>query len=67
MNATTGSVIVKDLFAQRIKYLRYGLKTLNGVELTKDNFDVEVNKLTNDEIQEISDKIAEETNLSKKK
>lgn len=67
MNAVTGSVIVKNMFAQRVKYLRYGLKSLGDIEITKDNFDEQVNKLTNDEIEKISDKIAEETNLSKKK
>ncbi len=67
MNVSTGSVIVRNMFAQRVKYLRYGLKSLNGIEITEDNFDEQVNKLTNDEIEEISGKIAEETNLSKKK
>ncbi len=67
MNAVTGSVTVKNMFAQRIKYLRYGLKTLTGTEITEDNFDEQVNELTNNEIDTISDKIANETNLSKKK
>ena len=67
MNAVTGSVIVRNMFAQRVKYLCYGLKSLGGIEITEDNFDEQINKLTNNEIEKISDKIAEETNLSKKK
>jgi len=67
INPVTGYVITKNLFAGRIRYLRYGLETLNGVEITEENFDTEVNKLTNDEITFISDYIAEETNFSKKK
>lgn len=67
MNPSQGTVIVRDVFKQRIKYLRYGLKSLNGIEINEENFDAEVNKLANDEIVEIADFIAEETNLSKKK
>jgi len=67
MNPTTGTIIVRDVFRQRVKYLRYGLASLGDVELTDENVDAEINKLTNDEIEKISDAIAEETNLSKKK
>jgi hypothetical protein len=47
--------------------LRYGLKSVNGVEVTDANFEQIVQSLTNDEIEKISDKIAEETNFPKKK
>lgn len=67
MNPEAGTVIVHDVFSQRVKYLRYGLKTLEGKEVTKDNFDELAMTLSNDDITVISDKIAEETNFSKKK
>jgi len=63
----SGTITTKNIFLQRIKYLRYGLKSLNGVELTEQNRDTEINKLTNNEIEQISDAIALETNFSKKK
>ena len=66
-NPRSGTVSTRDTFAHRIKYLRYGLKSLNEVEITETNFDGLVNQLTNDEIIKISDKIAEETNFTKKK
>ena len=50
-----------------VKYCEYGLKSLNGVEITKDNFESEIMKISNDQIREIGDKIAEETNFPKKK
>jgi len=61
------TTITKDIFAHRVKYLKYGLKSLNGEEITEANFDQLVMTLSNDEIEEISDKIASETNFPKKK
>jgi len=67
MNPRTGTVIVRDMFAQRIKYLRFGLKTIDGIDITSDNFDEQILKLTNNDIEEISGRIADETNFPKKK
>lgn len=66
-NPNKGTVITKDMFAQRVKYLKYGLFKLGDVEITDDNFDSLVLQLTTDEIVEIADKIADETNFPKKK
>jgi len=62
-----GGIITRDIFAQRIKYLRYGLKSVEGMEITEDNFDNEIMKLSNDEIDIISNQIAMESNFTKKK
>ena len=67
MNPTSGTVIVHDIFAQRIKYLKYGLKSVDGKEATAENIDELIMELSNDDINKISDKIADETNFSKKK
>lgn len=67
INPKSKTITVKDLFKQRIKYLKYGLKKLGDAEIDEKNFDELVNKLSNDEIEIISNKIAEETNLTKKK
>ena len=63
----TNNLIIADMFRAQIKYLRYGLKSVNDVEVTEINFDEIVNKLTNDEITTISDMISEMTNFPKKK
>lgn len=63
----TNNLIIADMFKAQIKYLRYGLKSVNDVEVTEINFDEIVNKLTNDEITTISDMISEMTNFPKKK
>lgn len=62
-----GNIIVDLGIDAYIKYCRYGLKSLNGIEITDENFESEIMKLTNDEIREIGDKIADETNFPKKK
>jgi len=60
-------VAISNTFKYQVTALRFGLKTLNGVEIKDDNFDELANTLTNDEIKEIADQIAEESNFSKKK
>lgn len=62
-----GGVRVKNLFSMQILWLKYGLDSLNGIQITPENFDEQVNKLTLDEIRKIADEIAQETNFSKKK
>ena len=67
MNPVQGTYTIKDAFKAMLRYLEYGLDTLNDIKITSENFDELVNQLSTDEIKEISDKIAEETNLTKKK
>ncbi len=62
-----GGVITRDIFAQRAKYIKYGLKSLEGIEITEDNFKNKFMELSNDEITIISDQIANESNFPKKK
>jgi hypothetical protein len=62
-----GGVRVKNLFSVQLKWLRFGLETLNGEKITSDNFDEKVNALSLDEIKRIADEIAEKANFSKKK
>jgi hypothetical protein len=62
-----GGVRVKNLFTVQLKWLRFGLATLNGEKITPENFDDKVNALNMDEIKEIADDIAQKTNFSKKK
>ena len=62
-DAKTGNVVTTKTFSVNLCYLRYGLKSINGVEVTKDNFDAEVAKLKTDEIFEIGNYISEETNF----
>lgn len=67
MNPVKGTVTVRDVFKQRGLYMLYGLKSIEGVEITEDNFDNEMMKLSNDEIETISNQIADECNFPKKK
>ena len=62
-DSKTGNVVTTKTFSVNMAYLKYGLKTLNGVEITKDNFDAEVSKLTTDELFEIGNYISTETNF----
>lgn len=63
------SVVIEMGIETYVRYMQYGLKSLNGVEVSpkNENFEDLVMKLSNDEIREIGDKIAEETNFPKKK
>ena len=62
-----GGVITDQAFDTQIKFIRYGLKSVKGVEVSDDNFDEVANGLTNEEIKTIADQVADETNFSKKK
>lgn len=44
----------KDFFTQILIWIRYGLTELKGVEITKENFDEEVNNLGNEDMADIS-------------
>lgn len=62
-DSKTGNVVTTKAFSVNLCYLRHGLKSINDIEITEDNFDVEVSKLKTDEIFEIGSYIAEETNF----
>ena len=62
-----GTIITSAAFETQLKYLRYGLKTLDGIEVTEESFDRAVMSLTNENIKKIADQVADETNFSKKK
>lgn len=59
--------IIVDVMWNKVNYIRAGIDTLNGVKITETNFDEELNKLSDDEIFEISEDIFNKANLSKKK
>ena len=63
----TGNIIISDMFAIQVKYLKYGLKSVNNVLVEETTFDKIVNELTNEEINTISDMISTMTNFPKKK
>jgi hypothetical protein len=58
---------VRNIFGFQVKAALFGLKTLNGVDITPENVEELVNDLNNNEIGEISDQVADEANFSKKK
>ena len=60
-------IVIEDIFSKTICWLRYGLKSLNGVELNPANRDELINTLSNDEITEIANEIASRTNGGLKK
>ena len=58
---------LRNWFTQTLSWMRYGLTELKGVEITKDNFDGEIIKLSDDEITDISADIRERTQFPNKK
>uniref|UniRef100_A0A6M3KE16 Uncharacterized protein n=1 Tax=viral metagenome TaxID=1070528 RepID=A0A6M3KE16_9ZZZZ len=60
-------VVIEDAFSKTLRWLRFGLKTLEGEELTDQNRDEKINTLSNEEINEISGEISERTNGGIKK
>ena len=60
-------VVIENAFTITLRWLRYGLKSLDGIEITPENSDDMINSLSNDEINEISNKISEQTNTGVKK
>jgi len=60
-------VIIENAFSVALNWLRYGLRSLDGKEITDANRDELINTLSNEEINEISGEIAERTNGGLKK
>ena len=58
---------MKNIFTQTMTWIRYGLIELKGIQITKDNFDIEVVKLDDDEIADIALDIREKTQFPNKK
>lgn len=60
-------IVIENSFSKMLNWLIYGLKSLEGIELTKENRDEQINQLSNDDINEISGEISERTNGGFKK
>ena len=60
-------VVIENAFSKTLKWLTFGLTSLDGVEITDENREKLINTLSNDEIQEISGEISERTNGGIKK
>ena len=60
------TMIQEKYYAAWVKYCRYGIKSINGVE-AKENVDDLLLSLTNNEILEIGFEIAKRANLTPKK
>jgi len=60
-------VVIENAFSKTLKWVIYGLKSLEGVEITAENRDKIINTLSNDEIDQISGEISEVTNGGIKK
>ena len=58
---------LRNFFTQTLSWMRCGLTELKGVKITKDNFDNEIIKLSDDEITDISADIRERTQFPNKK
>jgi hypothetical protein len=63
----SGSVVIREGFTYILRWLKYGLKSIEGVEIFEANFDSEVNKLNDDDIADISNAIKEATQFPNKK
>lgn len=59
--------IIINVMWNKVNYIRAGLDTLNGVKITKDNFEEELNNLSDAEILKIGNDIYDKANFSKKK
>jgi hypothetical protein len=64
---TVKKTIVKNMFGFQAYAVQFGLKTLNGVEVTDQNREQIIHDLINTEIAKIADQVSDETNFSKKK
>ena len=60
-------VVIEDSFTKILRWLRFGLKSIDGVEITVENRDEEINQLSNEDITEIADEISTRTNGGIKK
>ena len=62
------AMTMSKLWTSVVIWLKFGLKTLKSVEITEDNLKIEINKLSESEIADVSDAIVFATqNPSKKK
>ncbi len=61
------TIIIRNTFRFNVTASRFGLKTLNGVDVTPKNVDELVNGLPTADIITIGTQVNEETNMSKKK
>lgn len=64
---TSGSIIVHNTFTGWVEWLRAGLKSIDGVEITPESFEAEVNQLANEDIIRIGNEIKNEAESGKKK
>lgn len=62
-----GSVIVHDPFTGWVEWCKAGLKSIDGVELNDENFESELNQLSNEDIIKIGQEIKEACETGKKK
>ena len=60
-------VVIENAFSNTLKWIMYGLKSLEGTEITKDNRNELINTLSNKEMDEISGEISDITNGGIKK
>lgn len=58
---------IKDAFTQLLTWIQYGLTKLKGVEITKENFKEEINKLSDNQLADIAVDIRERTQFPDKK
>ena len=60
-------ITIENAFSVTLRWVRKGLKSLDGVEINDDNREDQINTLSNEDIEEISGTISERTNLGTKK
>ena len=65
-NLSSVVVTTKDAFNASVEWCRAGLKSIEGVEITPENFESELNQLSNADIDSIGLKILMEATSKKK-
>lgn len=60
-------IVIENSFSKMLNWLIYGLKSIEGIELTDENRNEQINGLSNDDMNEISGEISERTNAGIKK
>jgi len=60
-------ITIENAFSVTLRWVRKGLKSLDGVEINDDNREDQINTLSNEDIEEISGTVSERTNLGTKK
>lgn len=61
------SVIIENSFTITIDWIRFGLISLDGEEINKENREAKINSLSDDDLREISGEISSRTALGVKK